>query len=273
MKLLRATVLILAFSIIVHTSEGQVLDFAGSRYQALADASVGLTGCWSAFGNQSGLAGCNHPEIAGAFQNRYLVSELSTRIGLLVIPVQSTVVAFSLYQFGEVPFRQEKFGIAFARRIFPKLSFGLQFNYYRLFLAEANRSVGSAGLELGIQYLPGKKLNIGLHVLNPYQTSVKTYSEKYNYPSRINFGAGYHLSAAFLMVSEIEHDFAGHFRVKTGMEYSIMEKLYLRTGILTNPYQLSSGIGFHIKKLAVDLGDSFHSNLGNSPSVTFNYHF
>ena len=273
MKLLSAPILFFLLIFSASTSEGQTLDFAGSRFQAMADASAGLSGCWAAFGNQAGLANIKHPEVAGTFQNRFLVAELSSRAGLFAFPVQSTVIALSLYQFGEIPFRQEKLGIAFARRIFPQLNLGLQFNYYRLFLPEANRSNGSAGIELGIQYLASQKLTLGFHIQNPYQTAIKTFSGKYEYPSRVNLGAWYRLSGSFSLTSEAEDDFSGSFRIKTGMEYNFQEKLYLRAGIASNPYQLSSGIGFQLKKLTVDFGDSYHSSLGNSPSVSFKYQF
>jgi len=245
----------------------------GSRYQALADASVGLSGCWSVFGNQAGLAGIKSPGIAGSFQNRFLVNELSVRSGLLAIPVQSSVFAVSLYQFGKIPFRQEKFGIAYARPVSPRLNFGLQFNYYRLFLSEDNRSAVSVGLELGFQYLVTSNLVLGFHVLNPYKTGIKTYSGSFQYPSRLSFGAYYHLSNFFSITSELENDFDRHLVVKTGLEYVILENLYLRTGVSVKPYQLSAGIGFQVSKVTLDMATSYNQYLGNSPSVSFQYQF
>lgn len=268
-------VIILVFAFLFHSvhSSAQFFDFPGSRARALADASSGLTGGWSVFGDQAGLTDVTAPEAAIAFQDRFLVPELSDRIGLVAFPIQSSVFAFSFYQFGEIPFRQEKLGLAYAASLSPAIKFGLQFNYYRFYLPEANRSPGSAGLELGAQYRPNSRLNIGLHVANPYQTSVKTYSEKYDDWSRINLGFQDYLSESCIWVAELENDFSRQFRVKTGLEYSIQEKLYLRIGVATNPYGLSSGIGFRVRKLNIDLGNSFHANLGNSPSVSLNYSF
>jgi hypothetical protein len=239
----------------------------------LSDATVGLSDCWSVFGNQAGLAGINRPVVGGSFQNRFLVNELSTRTGLLVLPVQSSVFAFSLSQFGQIPFRQEKYGLAYARHIAPKLNFGLQFNCYRLFLSEENRSVSSYGAELGIQYLFTDRLIVGIHVMNPYRTAVKLNSGMFRYPSRINIGAYYRLSDLFSLTSEIENDFGDHFILKTGIEYAILEKLFLRAGVSGKPYQLSAGIGFQVKKLLMDLATTYNPYLGNSPSVSFQYQF
>lgn len=273
MKLLPALTLLVLLMISTLECNAQEVFNSGSRYQALADASAGLLGCWSVYANQAGLAGINRPEIAGSFQNRFLVNELSTRTGIFVFPVQSSVFAVSLYQFGKIPFRQEKLGITYARRIFPQLNFGVQFNYYRLFLSEDNRSVGSTGLELGMQYLLTDQFIIGFHILNPYKTGIKTLSGNYQYPSRMNIGALYHLSDFFSIASELENDFDSHFIVKTGLEYIIMEKLFLRTGFSGKPYQLSAGFGFQVKKLTLDMATSYNQYLGNSPSVSFQYQF
>ncbi|MFA5328414.1 MAG: hypothetical protein WC384_11535 [Prolixibacteraceae bacterium] len=273
MKLLPAFALFALFLLSKFYSSAQELNFAGSRHQGLAVAAVGLTDCWSVFGNQAGLSKITHPEFAGSFQNRFLVSELSTRTGLFVLPVLSSVFAVSLQQFGKIPFRQEKFGLAFARQISPHFSFGLQFNYYSLFLSEENHSVGSAGLEIGMQYYLNEQFTLGVHVLNPYQTSIKLRSGNFDYSQQINVGANYQLSDSFSFMTELQNDFENHFIVRTGMEYAVFEKLFLRAGFAGKPYQFSAGLGFQVRKLFIDLASSYNQYLGNSPSVSFQFQF
>jgi len=272
MKLLPALIFG-SFILFTLVASSQDLFSSGARNQSLAGASVGLSGCWSVFGNQAGLAQIERIEIGGSFQNRFLVSELSTRSGLLVIPVQSSVFAFSISQFGRNSFHQELFGLSYARQIFPRFNFGIQFNYYRLYLSEDNRSAGAAGFDLGAQYLLSPQLILGFHLRNPYQTGISTMSGTYWYPSLINLGALFHLSDSFNISSEFENDFTHHLIVRTGMEYSILEKFFLRAGFSGKPYQLSAGIGFQVKKLSVDLASSYHQYLGDSPSVSFQYKF
>ncbi len=272
MKLLPTASLFLFLNVSAFVSNGQDICQPGSRSLALAGSSASLAGCWSVFGNQAGLAGITRIEIGGAFFNRFLVSELSTRAGLVVVPVQSSVFAISLYQFGKTPFRQEKYGLTYSRRISPHLNFGLQFNYYRLFLSEDNRFVGSSGLELGFQY-SFPDLVLGLHVRNPYKTGFDTHLGTYRYCSKVNLGAFYQLSDSFGLMVEIENDFSPQIIVRTGIEYGILDKFYLRAGVSGRPYQFSAGIGFHQKNLTVDLASSYHTYLGNSPSVSFQYQF
>ena len=273
MKLLPILHLVLLLVFLAIGTKAQEIFQPYSRSQALANSTVCLSGCWSVFGNQAGLAQIANPEVGGSYQSRFLVNELSARAGLFVLPVQSSVFAASFYQFGSSPFRNEKFGIAYARQISPHLSFGLQFSYYRLFFFEDNQFAGSSGLELGVQCQVSEKLIAGLHILNPYQTQIETISGDYRYPSAINGGVLFHLSDSFSLTSEIEHDLIHHFTFRNGFEYSLNDKLFLRAGIFGKPYQLTSGVGFKLKKLTIDIADSYHQYLGSSPAVSFQYQF
>lgn len=271
MKRFAPLILLFAFSFAALPSDGQFFEFSGSGAQSLANATAGQTGCWAALGNQAGLAKLTRSEVALAYQSRFLVRELSDRLMLFAFPIQTNVIAFSFYQFGEMPFRHQKIGMAYARQISPRISFGLQFNYFRFYLPEDNHSAGSAGLELGVQYLSGPKLNLGLHLTNPYQTSVKTYSGEFKYPTRITLGFQYRMSEVFRWLSDVEYETGHQFRTKTGMEYDVYKKLFLRLGVASHPYLLSSGIGFRLNRITLDFGNSFQTYLGNSPSVSLTY--
>jgi hypothetical protein len=273
MKLLTAIAITL-FSLLAQTRLGAQEFFSpGSRAQALAGAAVTLADCWSVFGNQAGLAHIQRPELAGSFQSRFLISELSLSSCLFVVPIQSSVFAVSVYQFGKAPFQQSKIGLAYARSITPSLSFGFQFNYYRLSIFEDNRSADSWGVELGLQYRISDKLSLGGHVTNPYQTFAGTSSGDFKYPCIVNVGCVYRASESFLMIAEVENRFSEKVIVRTGMEYNLKERVFFRTGISGKPFQISAGFGFQVKKLQIDMATAYHQILGNSPSVSFKYRF
>lgn len=273
MKLLPSLSIFILFIFSAPLSKAQEVFSPGSRSQSLAGISATLADCWSIFGNQAGLAQINCLTIGGSLQNRFLVKELSTSSGLIILPIHSSVFAFSMYQFGKTTFRQEKLGIAFARSLSPKLHFGIQFNYYRFFLAEENKTIGSSGVELGFQYQLTDHLLLGIHALNPYKTNLETFSGKYSYPSQFNFGAYFQLSESFAFVTELQKDLLYPLNIKTGLEYDVLNKLYIRMGVSGKPYQLTAGMGFTVKMLTLDLAVAYNQFLGNSPSVSFQYHF
>ena len=273
MKLLTAFSIIAILILAVSVSKAQEFNLYGSRAHALAGASVSLADSWSVFGNQAGLATTHRLTIGGTFQSRFLIKELSSASGFFLLPVQSSVFAFSVYQFGKTTFRHEKFGLTFARSLNPRLHVGLQFNYYRFFMAEENQTIGTFGAELGFQYQLTNRLMLGFHSLNPYKISIKTFSGEYAYPSRYNIGAHYLLSESFGIVTEIEKDLSQPLFIKTGLEYAIGNKFFIRTGISGKPYQLSAGMGFAVSGLKIDMAVAYNQYLGNSPSVSFQYQF
>ena len=273
MKLLPALITFIIVFFINHLLQAQEVFIPASRSQSLGGISVCLTDSWSVFGNQAGIAEIDKPIISGTFQNHYLIKELSARAGSFILPVLSNIFSISIYQFGKTTFRHEKLGLSYARRLSPKLNFGLQFNYYRFLLAEENQTLGSYGFELGFQYQLSQMVLVGIHTLNPYKTSIETYMGKYDYPSNINMGAFIEISKSFGIFTEVEKSFSYPVNVKTGIEYCILNKLYLRSGISGKPILLSAGMGFEVSKIKIDLAVAYHQQLGNSPSASFQYLF
>lgn len=271
MKLLTVIFIFIAVFLFRTSLGAQEVLNPSSRVQAMAGASVGLSGCWSVFGNQAGMANIDQIHFGGSFLNHYLVSELSTRAGFIAFPVQSSVFSVSLYQFGKSPFRREKYGLAYARHLSEKLSFGMQFNYYRLLFPEENRMAGCSGMELGIQYFLNENLILGVHIANPYSAKIKTYSGNFKYESLVKVGALYHLSESFSITTEFENEMATHMTFRTGMEFSISDRIFIRGGVSGQPYQCSAGFGFQAEKLKIDIANSYHQYLGSSPSISFQF--
>jgi hypothetical protein len=271
MKLLPVVALFLVLVAFRAATSAQEVFNSGGRFQALAESSTSLAGLWSVYGNQAGLAAVKHIEVAGSFQNRFLVNELSSRAGIFSIPFQENVFAASYCQFGEVPFRQDKIGLAYARRLGGKLRFGLQFNRYGLYLAEENKSVFTHGLEVGIQYAVKPDFILGIHLTNPYQTRIKLSSETYRYESKINVGTFFQLSGDFGWTLDFENRFNNQVVVKSGFEYEIFKRLTIRSGVSGKPYSLAAGFGFRVGKMLFDFATSYNQYLGTSPCVSFQY--
>lgn len=251
--------------------QGQELINPGSRALALAGSTVALSDSWSVFGNQAGLASINQPEIAGTYSNRFLIAELSERSGQFILPVQNSVFAVSLFQFGKSTFRSGQYGIAYARKLSPTICFGLQYNFGQLYLPEENRYLTSSGIELGLQFTIQENLVIGIHARNLYSSSFRTLSAKLDQPLKLKCGTYYRMNEMLAAVSELEYSGNEPVMVRSGFEYQVIEGFFLRVGASGKPFLLSSGIGFQLGKFTVDLATSYHRNLGNSPSVSCKY--
>ena len=54
-------------------------------------------------------------------------------------------------------------------------------------------------------------------------------------------------------------------RIKTGVEYEVVDNFFLRGGVATMPVELSFGLGYRWKQIQLGLGSSYHQILGWSP--------
>lgn len=271
MKSLTATILFLHLSTSVIKLHGQDVFPCSSRSCALADATVTLSDCWSVFGNQAGLSEITKPEIGLSFRNSFGLKELAIKSGMIILPIRSTVYALSFVQYGKNLFKQEYYGFSYAKSITPDLKFGLQFHYFRQYFPEDNYYSGIWGLDLGIQVPLNKSFSLGLHIHNPYKTSIKTLNSKIQYPSDIKLGATLLFSESFIVYTELENNFNQQITARTAFEYTILEKFIIRSGIVGKPYRFAAGFGFQINKTSIDLANSYHPYLGNTPSISFKY--
>lgn len=261
------------FLLFSFSAKSQEIFQPSARSQAMGGIYTPLAGAWAVFGNQSGMSDVRRIVAGGSFQNRFLVNELSAKAGFVIVPVKMSVFGISFYQFGKIPFRNSKLGLAYARNLGPHLSLGAQFNYYTIYLPEENRSATTFGVEIGCRYLPSEKIVAGLHVANPYPATIHLYSGDFTYDPVVSGGLGYKLSDAFSILAEVEKRVAGDWRVKSGFEYAIREVVFIRGGVAGKPYKLSGGAGFYLGKFTVDLAASYDQNLGSSPSISFQYQF
>jgi len=70
---------------------------------------------------------------------------------------------------------------------------------------------------------------------------------------------------------EIEKNIDNDPRIKAGLEYRIIEPLFIRSGFNTQPNAAFGGIGGHFKSLNVDYSIGSQEYLGYSHQVSINF--
>ncbi|HSZ26340.1 MAG TPA: hypothetical protein VK766_11490, partial [Cytophagaceae bacterium] len=71
-----------------------------------------------------------------------------------------------------------------------------------------------------------------------------------------------------MLNGEIEKDALYKPSVKAGLEYAIIEKVKIRTGINTRPFINYFGVGFQNQRFQLDYALSKHSSLGFSHCIS-----
>lgn len=245
---------------------------SGTRASSMAKSSVALYDIWSTFNNQAGLAYV--PTFAAAiyYENQFLVKELGYKAAAIALPVKAGAFGIALSNFGFEKYNESKIGLAYGRKITDYFSAGVQLNYCMLNQQEVYPNVRFLTFEAGILAQVSKQLTIGVHVYNPFYAKTSKFAGEYT-ESTFRLGAAYQCTKELIVTIEGDKISNSKPHLKTGIEYSIKNRIQLRGGVSTDPSFFTFGCGLNYSKLQLDIGFAWHQVLGFSPSTSVIYAF
>ncbi len=261
---------ILFFTFFLLIGANAQLSFFGARSAGVSNASVTYKDNWSQYSNQAGIANIEEISIGAGFQNAYFIEELSTNALAFAIPTNSGVFGVNYSYFGYPKFNQNKFGLAFGKKLGKRISAGIQINYLFTHIEGEYGSQGMATGEIGIITEPIDDFFLAAHVSNFWRSKYSGTDEIY-LPMLFKLGASYLLYETALLSVEIEKDLEFPVIFKSGLEFNLSNTFFLRFGIASNPMVFSFGFGYKLKPFNVDLAFSKHPLLGYSPAITLEY--
>lgn len=244
----------------------------GGRSAAMAGSSVALTDFWSVQNNQAGLAFYNHPGAGAYFENRFLIKELSLKAAGAVLPTKSGVFGFNFTYFGYPKYNESKIALAYARSFGNVFAASVQLDYLITSISDDYGNKGVPTFEVGLMSKVNENLTLAAHVFNPLMVKIAEYNSE-RIPAIIRVGAAYSIDKSILVTAEVEKDTDFDPVFKAGIEYRVIEKIFVRGGFSTNPGLYSFGFGLNLKKLTIDFSSSVHQTLGYSPQVSMIYQF
>jgi len=244
----------------------------GARSAGMASTAVALTDIWASANNQAGLGFLEKPAAAIYYENRLNTEGLALQAGAFAIPIHSTVVGVNYRYYGFSKYNESKFGLAVAKKLGEQFAIGVQVNYFHAHIAGDYGNVGNLCGEIGLLYEPVKSLTIGAHLYNIWQSRQKVNLDKI--PTIMRFGVAYKITDKATVGIETEKDLRMSAVFKGGLEYSLIEDLYLRCGVSTgNIYQYAFGLGYSWKWITLDVAFSHHKFLGYSPHISLGAKF
>ena len=246
------------------------LDFRGARSAGVANASVTFADNMAQFNNQAGIAGLTEMTISAGFKNVYFIKELSTNVLAFALPAKSGVFGVNYTYFGYSKFNQNKFSLAYGKTLGKRISAGIQLNYLYTHIEGEYGSQGMATGEIGLITEPIDDFFIGMHIANFWRAKYESPDDIY-LPMLVKFGASYILYESVLLSAEVEKDLELPLIFKSGLEYGLADKFFLRFGVATNPMIFSFGFGYRLKPFNVDIAFTKHPVLGYSPVISLEY--
>lgn len=276
------------FKITIHTVKYSLIvlflffyytNFASNNIIPLNAKSAGMAGLsamqkdiWANYSNQAGLAYLDFLTSGIHIENRYQVSQASTKALVLGLPLNSGTFGLNYSYYGYSKYNESKAGLAFGKKLGKRISAGIQLNYHNLYIAENYGSRNKLSFEGGIIAEPIDKFIISFHVFNPTTTKNDNHSIEH-LPTIIKAGIAYTFQKNTFIGIETEKDLIENPVLKVGIEQFFLDHYFLRTGITTNPSEYAFGFGFCSKNFKIDLAYMFHQELGFSPHISLSYAF
>ncbi len=262
--------LLLSFIIIPLWLGAQTGNTSGENAFSLGigGASIGLTGIYGMQGNQASIIEGRDLEILLSSERRFWLSDLSSVSLAAKKNFGFGAIGVLVESFGLEEYKEQKLGLAYARRLTNKLSIGAQFDLLNLNIDRyGSRSVYT--FELGLYSKINKYFHASAHVFSPGQISV---TENTDLPTIFRTGIKYLPSKKLNLLLEFNKSLEEKFDFRMGLSYQIIDLLNFRVGFATEPSLFTFGFGIKITdNLIIDGGNSFHQLLGNTPGVSLKY--
>jgi len=232
----------------------------GARSAGFGNASVAIKDHWSVINNIAASTYLTIPTAACAVENHFALSNLSTGTFIAVWPFKKFTAALSLSKFGDHLYSEQSVGVGAAHKI-SGVSLGAKINYFQI-SGDETPTRGTFIGEFGGLVNVTKQIVFGAHVYNINQSTIRIAGTKTELPVIMKAGLSYAPHSKIILNIETWKEIPYSASFKAGIEYSVVKKLQLRTGISTFPFTGSFGAGFHHLSFGADYAFSLHQTLG-----------
>lgn len=247
----------------------------GARAVALGNAVAANEDVSSVFNNIAGIAKLDRVNMSAFFESRYNFSAFNQYAIVGNLPLASTPLKYGnigigVFRLGNELYNETRANVGFAHNI-KGVNLGIQAEYIQIAISEWG-SKGNIAINFGgqVQVLPN--LKFGAHIYNINQAKIATYQDE-RIPTIMKLGVSFKPAKRLSLNAEIEKDVMLPTRFKAGVEYGLLDKLYFRTGINTNPVKYFFGFSFLTKSMALGYAMSVHEQLGLSHAISIAYLF
>ncbi len=237
---------------------------AGAGEAGMAFAGIMKPGIWSSFQNQALLPLLGKSMFSFSIENRFGLSELSTRSVCLAIPSGHSAAGIYYSCFGFSDFKRETIGLASGVKLSPNLSAGIETDLFTTRSAGNFKDYYQISFQGGILFSFNENIQAGICIFNPVPNSIR----KIPVPSSISAGAGMLLHSNLYICILAEMTAGSNICFRSGFEYTAGKKFKLRGGYSTAKHTFSFGAGWITGRALIDLAFTTHPQLGITSALS-----
>jgi hypothetical protein len=240
----------------------------GARAAGMAYSSSALTDEWSAFNNVAGLAKLTSMVAAFTYDVQPSFTPFNKAAATFSCPLRIGVAGLGLYHFGDDLYNEQLVTLGYSSTL-GLASLGVQVNYIQYNIQGFGRKAVLTASFGGIAELT-KRLSLGAHVININQPKLSELDEE-RIPTVLIAGVLMKTSDDVTVTAELEKDLDHNPAVKAGIEYRILKKFFLRTGIRIQPNTGYFGFGFKPARYCIDYAFQYNQGIGSRHQASVSY--
>ncbi|MDZ7331932.1 MAG: helix-hairpin-helix domain-containing protein [candidate division KSB1 bacterium] len=239
---------------------------SSARVQGLGLAYVGLANTPEAiFINSSGLAQLKGFASSIYYTRPFGLKELNYGSIVAMAATPPANVALGCLHFGNELYSEQSFILALARPFRNNFFYGINLHYMKLQITGYGSDF-SLAFDGGFLAKLNDHLSWGFFATNI--TRARMGASKDQLPQTICSGFSYVPCNDLVLNIDIFKDVNFPLELRLGIEYRLLNRLALRTGIVSEPTQFACGIGFFFSRFTVDYAMTTHQILGLSHHVS-----
>jgi len=238
----------------------------GARAAALANITMVDTTVWCAVNNPGSLGRLSGLRIGTSYEQRFMMQEMGVSSLVATFPLLGNGIGVSLSNFGFSIYGENRFGLAIGRKISEHISIGVGIDAHLQRFPEDYRNLFAINGNIGVWAQPLEKLTLGFQVFNITFSKWNDY-ERSSLPVVFSLGAGYAVAKTVQLFAELSKDVYEPLRVKFGTEFSLLQALFFRAGVISQPLEPHFGVGYVYKNIQFDVANNWHPMLGYTPQA------
>jgi len=242
----------------------------GARATGIAFASSTLSDEWSLFNNVGGLAKVDKFSTAFAYETMPSLPGTRRMAVTLNAPFKFGTAGLGFFRFGDDLYSEQIISGGFSNQ-FGIASLGLKANYIQ-YRAEGFGVKSAVSINFGGIAEITPKIIVGAYVTNINQPKISVQDNE-RIPTRMAAGINFKPTNKIQLFTEVETDIDYEATIKGAFEYTIHEKVFLRTGFNLHPNAGFFGLGCKARRVKIDYGMMYNEALSFVHQASAIYRF
>ncbi len=242
------------------------LKTAGASSASLGGAANSSSaGAQAAFHNPASLRLQGNLELFSFYSRFYSLKELSYLGSAAALPLPAGVFGFAYSQLGERVYQEKEAAVSYAFGLTPRVFLGASSRGYFLKIDDFG-SATALGLDVGVTSLISSRARLSIAGKNLNRPKIGR--SQISLPTGIMAGGAAELIEGLRLIAEVQAAEPDPVTFKSGLEFFLADKFFLRGGVQSASVQFSGGFGAKFHGIKFDYSYVHHLRLPGTHQVS-----